>query len=747
MGRPGESLAVLQIEVFGDEGIVAARSFARELRELLDMPDSLSFSDDDQGRRVSFLLAGVAVLSDWIGSNQAWFPYSDPREDMGTYWQQARIQAAKAVRDAGVLPAPPAARVRYVGGLLNERAIPTPMQEGAQDVSLSTNGPQLFLIEDETGAGKTEAALMLAWRLIRAGCADGLYIALPTMATSNAMFDRLAAAYRKMFKEEFTPSVALAHGAREMHEQFRQIMLRGGHWQAGTSDEESDQTASAACAAWISDDRRRTFLADVGVGTIDQAVLGVLPSRHQSLRLLGLSRQVLVVDEVHAYGAYVQGELQALLAFQAALGGSAILLSATLPKRIKDALVGAFSDGAGAPDTPFEAKRDYPLLTSSSADGVKRQAPVQGRAGHGRTLPVEFLPNADAAVTLAVQAARDGHAVLYIRNTVDDAMEAHAALSAHGVNAELFHARFALGDRLAREREVLRSYGKSSQTEQRAGRVLVATQVVEQSLDLDFDTLISDLAPVDLLIQRAGRLWRHRREHRDGWPKPTLQVVSPEPTDDPDAHWYRRAYPRAAYVYSAHARLWLTARVLKERGAIESPQGLRSLIESVYGEDVANRVPPALQQSFNEDEGRRGADSGLANINTLSLHKGYTRDGGAWDSDLRTPTRLVDQPQVTLRLARWENGAVRPYFPDRQDWRAWRLSEINVSERRISAERLPDSAAAGIAELKADWRSYDADKIVILLSEEGGSYRGHARNEKGEVLIRYENHRGMQWEA
>ena len=744
MGRSGESLAVLQIEVFGAEGVAAARSFARKLRELLRLPDSLSFPAGNQGRLFSFLLAGIAVLSDWIGSNQEWFPYSDPHEPLSVHWKRTCRRAVEAVRKAGILPAAPAARLRYAGGLLDEQAIPTPMQAVAQEVSLS-DGPQLFLVEDETGAGKTEAALMLAWRLIRAGCADGLYIALPTMATSNAMFDRLADAYRQMFKEEFTPSVALAHGAREMHEKFRQIMLRAGHWRAGASDEESGQTASAACAAWISEDRRRTFLADVGVGTIDQAVLGVLPSRHQSLRLLGLSRRVLIVDEVHAYDAYVQGELQALLAFQAALGGSAILLSATLPQRNKDALIRAFSNGAGAPDKPLEANRAYPLLTSCSAGEEVRQVQMQGRAGHGRALPVEFLPNADAAVTVAVQAARDGHAVLYIRNTVDDAMEAHAALSARGVNAELFHARFALGDRLAREREVLRTYGKSIQPEQRAGRVLVATQVVEQSLDLDFDTLISDLAPVDLLIQRAGRLWRHRREHRDGWPNPTLQVVSPEPTDDPDTHWYRRAFPRAAYVYSAHARLWLTARVLKERGVIESPQGLRSLVESVYGEEAAEGVPPALQQSFYDDEGRRGADAGLANINTLSLHKGYMRDGGAWDSDLRTPTRLMDQPQVTLRLARLENGAIRPYYADPQDWRAWRLSEVNVSERGISGEWTNSEEAAAVVQLKAEWRVYDADKIVVVLFGERGAYQGHASNEKGQVTIRYDSQQGLLW--
>src|SRR5262249_9039299 len=155
----------------------------------------------------------------------------------------------------------------------------------------------LAIIEDVTGSGKSEAALIFAARLLSGGRADGLYFALPTMATANAMYDRLAASYRRLFADGSTPSLVLAHGKRRLHNGFADSILESEERQPQPYDED----AVAACAMWIADDRRKAFLAHVGIGTVDQALLGVLPSRHQSLRLWGLSDRVLVIDEAHAY--------------------------------------------------------------------------------------------------------------------------------------------------------------------------------------------------------------------------------------------------------------------------------------------------------------------------------------------------------------------------------------------------------------------------------------------------------------
>ena len=739
---------------FGKAGIGAAHGFIQQVRALFDIPQDLPALDRIRARRASHALAGFAVLADWIGSNQEWFPYREPNQDLDAYWRCARKQAARAVTEAGVLPAGVGVHLEY-DDLLGAGTAPSPMQEWARSVKLPA-GPALFMIEDETGSGKTEAALMLAHRLLQSGGAEGLYVALPTMATANAMFDRLAGAHRRLFSAESQPSIALAHGARDLHQGFRAAMPHGGRVEAPYSDgdgmeQASETTASASCAAWIADDRRKAFLADVGAGTIDQALLAVLPSRHQSLRLLGLMRRVLILDEVHAYDAYMQREMERLLEFQAGLGGSAILLSATLPLSIRRRLTDAFARGLGADTGDGDASMDYPLATVCAAE-FRSARKVAGQVGRARTLPVRFLRTADEALEEVERAAHAGRAVLYIRNTVDDALDAHATLTARGLDPDLFHARFALVDRLAIENRVVSGFGRSSARPERSGRILVATQVVEQSLDLDFDALATDLAPVDLLIQRAGRLWRHNRPERKG--RPELLVVGPAPAWDANERWFSEAFPRASYVYRDHARLWLTARALEDAGVISSPGGLRTLVESVYGEEVDDRVPEGLKGGLFEAEGRAGADRGLATANALDFAKGYVRDGGAWESDVRTPTRLDEDPSVTLRLARVCDGRIEPYAhseaPD-ETWRAWRLSEVRVPARHVVGEAIPAGLAEAARAAKADWTRYDSDKILVVLEQAecgSGSWSGAATppgGASGRIELQYNSSTGLAW--
>lgn len=742
---------------FGKVGIETAHAFVRQVHEVFPLA-SMPSLNNGRIECASFALAGLAVLADWIGSNQEWFPYHAPVEDFKAYWRGARGRAERAVAESGVMPSPAGDHLEY-GDLIGNAATPTPMQEWAQSAELPT-GPALFLIEDETGSGKTEAALMLVHRLMKSGHADGFYVALPTMATANAMFDRLAGAHRRLFSEHAEPSIALAHGARDMHSGFRTAMLRGASGEvpySGTeSDEASETTASAACAAWIADDRRRAFLADAGAGTVDQALLSVLPSRHQSLRLLGLMRRVLVLDEVHAYDAYMQQEMAALLEFQAGLGGSAILLSATLPVSIHDRLTDAFAKGlgevVGRDERTANAGMDYPMVTVRAA-GARSHSKVAGQPGRARSLPVRLLPSLDEALAEVELASNEGKAVLYIRNTVDDALVAHQVLTDKGINARLFHARFVLVDRLEIEKQVVDTFGKRSEAPARRGQVLIATQVVEQSLDLDFDVLISDLAPVDLLIQRAGRLWRHDRPERRGWPGPELLVVGPDAVDDADENWFKREFPRAAYVYRNHAILWLTARTLQDAKQIDSPNKLRALIESVYGEGQDERLPEALTGNYWECTGQAGAEHGIAKANTLHLTRGYVRDGGAWDSDVRTPTRLDDDPHVTLRLALVRDGRVVPYAWDRaptEPWRAWRLSEVNVSARRADGEAAAPGLAHAMETAKEDWTRFDSEKILVVLDQATedsplvGSVRSTA-DEPREHHLSYDGTMGLKW--
>jgi CRISPR-associated endonuclease/helicase Cas3 len=270
-------------------------------------------------------LAGLFVLADWIGSAEIWFPYTVPidgDETFECYLRRAQAAARRAVDEAGVSPAL-VKRFEGMSQLFGHILVPSPVQVFAQAAALP-NGPSLTIIEDVTGSGKTEAALTLAHRLMATGRANGLFVALPTEATANAMYARLGSSFRCLFTVEALPSLVLAHGRRTLHKGFQDSVVDAASRASarnGTRDSEGgERPSSAECAEWIADDRRKAFLADVGAGTIDQALLAILPVKHQSLRLWGLADRVLIVDEAHAYDAYMARELEACWSFVIASG-------------------------------------------------------------------------------------------------------------------------------------------------------------------------------------------------------------------------------------------------------------------------------------------------------------------------------------------------------------------------------------------------------------------------------------------
>ena len=346
----------------------------------------------------SWQLAGIAVLADWLGSDQQQFSYQSEPQELSQYWRQVALpKAGQALAVAGLQPQQ-VASFKSIQQLFPFIETPTPLQRYALSVPLSTH-PQLFILEDVTGAGKTEAALILTHRLMDKGLADGLYVGLPTMATANGMYRRLAKAYRSLYSEQAQPSLVLAHGARQHSQDFiDSIAIATQPCDRIYAPDES--SASAFCSAWVADSRKKALLADVGVGTLDQALLGILPARHQSLRMLGLARKVLLVDEIHAIDSYMQGLLETLLEAQARQGGSVVLLSATLPMAMRNGLTNAYRRGLEQ-DALALSRWDYPLVTQLAVDR-KKEIPVATRPEVERDVVVVRLASEQEVLDLSL---------------------------------------------------------------------------------------------------------------------------------------------------------------------------------------------------------------------------------------------------------------------------------------------------------------------------------------------------------
>lgn len=741
------------------EDLQAARAFVAEVAAWL-LPDGIPAPDRRECgilRRHAWRLAGLAVLADWLGSHQAFFPYCSRPRELREYWSEAVDHAQQAVRMAG-LAAQPLRHWDDPLGLFDHLAVPTPLQRHAAGVALEP-GPQLFLLEDVTGAGKTEAALVLAQRLMQAGLASGLYFALPTMATANQMYQRVGQVYRRLYGDAAEPSLILAHGARQLVDGCRDSVVQAVEQPADRGYGREESSASTTCNAWLADNRKKALLAEVGVGTVDQALLAVLPARHQSLRMLGLSGKVLLVDEVHACDDYMFSLLKRLLTAHARQGGSAILLSATLPAAMRAELVQAYRFGLGLPADEPEQDLRYPLATQAGS-GIAAHA-CETRPQLVREVQVRALHAETDVVSFVAEHAAAGRSVCWIRNTVGDARRAYAALEGlvPARSLSLFHSRFAMGDRLDIEDRVLQRFGKASTAEVRRGQVLVATQVVEQSLDLDFDVLVSDLAPIDLLIQRAGRLQRHARE-ADGTPvadgierrpPPELTLLCPSMEAAPSVDWYSALFPKGTYVYPDTGRLWLGARALLDAGRMVSPGvagqagAVRELVEAVYGEYAAP-VPESLRNATNQHDGKALAQQSQAGFNALSLDKGYAIDSSVhWYEDARVPTRL-GEASLTLYLASVVDGVLRPLR--NADRNAWEQSSIRVDARHASALAPAWEARFGTAlqALHASCRLLEAPAFVLPFLEVDGVLVAQVLDGGGkERRMHYDAAQGLQW--
>ena len=453
------------------------------------------------------------------------------------------------------------------------------------------------------GEGKTEAAMYIAdcWTVTLGH--KGTYFALPTQATSNQMFGRVRE-YLETRYPNMADSLRLIHGAALLSEDITKLHI--------TINQDGDNDAhlpSVSAAEWFLP-KKRGLLAPFGVGTVDQALMAVLQTRHFFVRLFGLGQKTVIIDEVHAYDMYMSTLVEELIGWLRAIDTSVILLSATLPERKRKALVKAYGG-----NTTQLGTSTYPSVTWVSEAGVI----VDGfEATRHFELHIRHINDDSETLidNLSNKITEDG-CIAIVCNTVKRAQEAYKAIKEAGlVNPDelmLLHSRYPYEERLERESAVLRNVGKGYKRPKRS--VLVATQIIEQSLDVDFDLMVTDLAPADLVIQRAGRIHRHNNPRPPSMAEPSLWIRMPQI----DANGLP-TFGASAYVYEEYFLL-LSYLHLKDRASILIPSEIQGIIEKVYGNPEgpwpSHAFKKAVDAARNDMEKKTQRDESIARVNLI----------------------------------------------------------------------------------------------------------------------------------
>jgi len=744
-GMPPEEECLELFNYFRQEDLDTVDEFISQLISLFKLETSCGAFDELPNkvhlRQLSWFMAGLITLCDWIGSSADFFPLNSSEIPLDEYWKLTCKQADVAVNTVGIIPANVATSNSLLTLFPQYVSTATPLQSYCDRIEIP-DAPQLWILEDVTGAGKTEAALTLAGRMMSKCLGQGCFIALPSMATSNAMYDRMGKVYSKLFKPGEKPSLLLAHGSRHLSEKFQKSFL-DLDTEKLTDNGEKKLSSAVQCSRWLADSSKKALLADVGVGTVDQVLLGILPARHQSLRLLGLKNKILIVDEVHSYDPYMNRLLENCLEFHAAAGGSAILLSATLSQEMRERLCNAYRNGLGCNSLEPLCSNQYPLVTMIPAEMRAIEDEVETRSSVKRSVAVEVIDQIGDVYTLIREETAKGRCICWIRNTVHDVRNGYSDLLAEGIcktdGLMMFHSRFALQDRLLIEEQVVQRFGSSSTVKERNGQVLIASQVVEQSLDLDFDIMISDLAPIDLLIQRAGRLQRHeRKESRDA---PTLYLYGPTPNQEPKKDWYESVFPKACYVYPDISNLWRTQQLLLQKGCISMPEDARCLIEGVYGEE-AIEVPEALRFSEEDYWGKEMSDRSMASFNGLILEKGFVRESSThWDEETRIPTRLGDV-QINFYLARIVNGKLEPFYKGGKF--AWDQSKLKIREGLLKTLDLTQNAKKILENFRNETTFFHKSDLIVPVNKVADKWVARGYDKHGnEMVVEYDCRQGL----
>lgn len=573
-------------------------------------------------------LAGLVTVADWIASDENYF---SPERNLEM--KDVAIRAAAAIDNIGY------GRDAYVPNLSfhdlfhdaakpEYRWIPNEMQEKTVE-TIRDQG--VYVIEAPMGMGKTEAALWAAYQLLVANKATGIFFGLPTQLTSNRMHLRM-----QEFVKRISPNAKntrLIHSNSWLTDHIQQLsptMTTQGH----ASDD------ARVGRDWFASSKR-ALIATFGVGTVDQALLGVVAAKHFFVRHFALAGKVVILDEVHSYDLYTGTLIDKLITMLEGLGCTVIVLSATLTSKRRSKIVAASCGDAANTDI------SYPLISGRSKGRLLEPAAAQ--PPKEQKVEVTFVEKEDATEK-AISTARAGGAVLWICNTIHAAQQQYMKLrelSQNDFPIGLLHSRFPYWRREELETEWMDRFGKHGKT--RCGSILVATQVVEQSVDLDSDMMITELAPTDMLLQRLGRLWRHNRDYRP-IAQANLYIINEESNltelrQLPPAEILDILGPKAR-VYDPFILL-RSLQVWQTRSNVILPTQIRELIESTYEE--RDDDPDSWKELFDKRFAKDSNERFLAAMNTnywqIQLH----------DSE-GVQTRLNEIPTVTIVLLRSINN-------------------------------------------------------------------------------------------
>jgi CRISPR-associated endonuclease/helicase Cas3 len=527
------------------------------------------------------VLAGFTSVSDWIGSGSL---FDDPEED----WQPKIKQAVDA---AGFV------RPTLKQNLSFADIFTWSPRDTQQRFIEHVNQPGVYVLEAPMGLGKTEAALYAAYQLLVSNQATGFYFALPTQLTSDKIHDRVSDFLKKILDSD------------SPHQQ--PLLLHGNAWLKTELGKEGNPGGSWFQAS------KRGILAPFAVGTIDQALMAVMNVKHGFVRTFGLAGKVVILDEVHSYDSYTGTLLDELVKALRDLHCTVIILSATLTKQRRSALLGSVSSNF-----------DYPLISAAPKNGSFVEQRVQKITDI--IVKIRHCHGDGEAIEEALRCAEQGQQVLWIENTVAEAQHIYRLLSARDctpkIECGLLHSRFLKIDREQNENRWTAIYGKDGgEDRQKCGRILVGTQVLEQSLDIDADFLVSRFAPSDMLLQRLGRLWRHRETVRAAGAKCEAWLLSPElpnAIENPE-----QTFGKTAKVYSPYV-LCRSLEVWQSLPAVAVPGQIREIIEATY---ARREEDGAMLGHFNalekkREEMQRQALFGLSKAGkTLPEEKASTR--------------------------------------------------------------------------------------------------------------------------